>query len=132
MDRHLSGGDLVFNANPRQPIWGADVTGAPASYHEALNFIKDTERSFMGLDANVRARFDNDPQNFLNFVDDESNYEDAKKLGLLDPAYVAARDKLSGLSPEANSRPQEAGEFESGGNPTPQPKNAPRASKKED
>lgn len=59
-----------------------DFTGAPQSYHEALTFITDTRNAFMTLDADIRARFENDPQQFLDFVSNPENQEELVKMGL--------------------------------------------------
>ena len=39
---------------------------------------------FMSLDAEVRKRFGNDPAQLLDFLADNKNYDEAKKLGLVD------------------------------------------------
>lgn len=59
-----------------------DFTGAPESYHEALNLVVNAKQSFMTLDADLRARFDNDPQKFLDFVSDPENRDELIELGL--------------------------------------------------
>lgn len=59
-----------------------DFTGAPESYHAALNFVKDTEMAFMTLDAKIRERFDNDPQAFLDFVSNPENADELVEMGL--------------------------------------------------
>lgn len=77
-----SGGDpTVLPLNSRQARYG-DFTSMPESYHAALNYVTDTKHEFMKLDAKIRARFDNDPQAFLNFVSDPNNGEELVKLGL--------------------------------------------------
>lgn len=71
----------------RKPLFG-DFTGM-VDYHTALNKIHELESNFMLLPADVRLRFDNDPQNLITFLNDKSNREEAIKLGLV------AKDSLS-------------------------------------
>ena len=59
----------------------ADVSDA-VSYHEALNLINNAHHQFMSLEAEVRARFENDPAKFTEFMHDEKNVEEMYKLGL--------------------------------------------------
>ena len=43
---------------------------------------------FDSLPSSLRERFSNDPSRLLAFVDDESNFDEAVKLGLLSPLPV--------------------------------------------
>jgi phage internal scaffolding protein len=54
-------------------------------FHTAMNLIRKTTEEFLKVPADVRARFGNDPQAFMNFVEDDSNREEARRLGLLKP-----------------------------------------------
>lgn len=54
-------------------------------YQTALNIVLASQAAFMQMPAAVRDRFGNDPQRFLEFVHDDKNREEAKKLGLLVP-----------------------------------------------
>lgn len=69
--------------NVRVPSYGDfDYVG---DYATAVAAIRDAEFSFMSLEAGVRARFDNDPQQFLEFCSDSGNLEEMRKLGLAVP-----------------------------------------------
>lgn len=68
-------------SNVRQPEYG-DFTGIN-NYHEAMNAIIQAEESFEAMPAEVRARFHNDPGEFVDFVADEANRAEAEKLGLV-------------------------------------------------
>lgn len=58
-------------------------------YHGALRQVEIANESFMTLPATVRARFDNDPGKFLDFVGDEANLGEMAELGLLtEEAYA--------------------------------------------
>lgn len=52
-------------------------------YQTALNSVLRAQEEFMSLPGEIRARFQNDPQQLLLFVHDEKNREEAQKLGLL-------------------------------------------------
>jgi len=73
----------------------ADYSDIPNDYHQALQFIDDLGDSFLEMPAPVRARFDNDPGLFLDFVNASDNYEEAISLGIVlpKPDLVAAGDK---------------------------------------
>jgi phage internal scaffolding protein len=62
------------------PMYG-DFDDQP-SYQEACNIVNVATQQFMGLDAKVRARFGNDPGQFLAFCTDASNIDEMVKLGL--------------------------------------------------
>lgn len=67
--------------NVRIPQYG-DFTGV-TDYQSALHAVKAAEESFMELPANIRTRFNNNPQEFLEFCADGSNKDEAIKLGLI-------------------------------------------------
>lgn len=52
-------------------------------FQSAMNAVNAARENFMQLPAKLRARFDNDPQRFLEFVHDDRNYQEARDLGLL-------------------------------------------------
>jgi phage internal scaffolding protein len=72
---------------PFEPSYG-DFSGV-GDYHTALNKINATKEQFMTLPAKVRARFDHDPYELVNFLMDESNRSEAIELGLINGEYVA-------------------------------------------
>lgn len=67
----------------------ADYSGVPA-YDEAMCIVARANEQFDGLPAAVRARFANDPRQLLAFVSDESNRDEAIKLGLIDTPVVSS------------------------------------------
>ena len=67
----------------------ADFTGI-YDYQSALNAVIDAQDEFMSLPAKLRARFDNDPLNLINFLNDDENRQEAIKLGLIEPIEQAA------------------------------------------
>lgn len=51
-------------------------------YRTAIEAVRAADASFMALPAEVRSRFENDPQRFLEFCADAGNLEEMRKLGL--------------------------------------------------
>lgn len=72
---------------PLEPSYG-DFSGV-TDYHTALNAIKAADTAFMGLPAQLRARFDHDPNALLQFLQSEQNRDEAIMLGLIDGKPVA-------------------------------------------
>ena len=68
--------------NTLSPRYG-DFSGI-VDYHSALNAVIAAENEFEALPAQLRARFQNDPEQLINFIEDESNREEAINLGLID------------------------------------------------
>lgn len=71
-------------------------------YETALNTVIQADEMFDELPAQVRDRFKNDPVNLINFMKDDSNYDEAVKLGLMDEAAVARRSAIK--TPEAKTQ----------------------------
>lgn len=59
-----------------------DFSGAP-DFHTAMNLVRQAQEEFVRVPADVRARFRNDPQEFMNFFENPDNYAEALKLGLV-------------------------------------------------
>jgi phage internal scaffolding protein len=65
-----------------------DFTDVP-DFHTAMNLVRSAQEEFLRVPAEIRARFANDPQRLMQFVEDESNRDEARKLGFLaDPVKV--------------------------------------------
>lgn len=60
-----------------------DFSDAPNDYHQAMNFIREANSTFMEFPAELRSRFDNDAGSFLDFVNNPTNYDEAISLGLV-------------------------------------------------
>jgi len=52
-------------------------------YRTAMQFVRQAAEQFMSLPSTLRERFQNDPQEFMAFMDDPENAAEAEKLGLL-------------------------------------------------
>jgi len=70
--------------NPLSPRYG-DFTGI-SDYQTALNQVIAAEDEFMRLPADLRARFDNDPAQLIQFLENSDNKDEAIKLGLVNPS----------------------------------------------
>ncbi|WNK12788.1 MAG: internal scaffolding protein [Microvirus sp.] len=73
--------------NPRMPSYG-DFTGV-TDFQSALHAVQQAENDFAQLPAAVRARFQNDPQELLQFISDDRNRPEAETLGLVKPKPTA-------------------------------------------
>lgn len=78
----------------RVPSYG-DFTGVD-DYRSALDAIRAADSSFMRMPANVRARFENDPQQFLDFCMNPDNLEEMRTLGLAVPKVIEETVPLPG------------------------------------
>jgi hypothetical protein len=72
----------------RIPSYG-DFDGI-GDYREAIDAVRSADKAFLALPSDLRARLDHDPQRFLEYVQDPSNLEEMRKLGLAVPAPVEA------------------------------------------
>ena len=79
MAKYMKTGTIEFR-NKYEPRYG-DVTGE--DFQIAMNIVADARAMFLDLPSHVRERFDNDPAQFLDFVGDKANYDEARELGLL-------------------------------------------------
>lgn len=53
-------------------------------YQSMLQSVQNAQDAFMALPASTRARFRNDPGELLAFIQNDSNYDEAVSLGLID------------------------------------------------
>lgn len=51
-------------------------------FQSAQNALVSAKKAFMSINADLRARFHNDPQRFMDFVMDKENEAELRKLGL--------------------------------------------------
>lgn len=99
----------------------------PLDYQESLHIVAQAQESFATLPSAVRNRFQNDPEQFLAFLADPKNYDEAKKLGLLKAETPATRVEVTNQSqapgsnngvdkkPEASDRSKPGAEGSKGG-----------------
>lgn len=75
-------------------------------YQTAMNAVVAAQRQFQSLPATTRSRFNNDPQKFVEYFDDEDNRAEAEKMGLIqkrppaEPAPVQETQRKQGDTPK--------------------------------
>lgn len=69
------------------PTFG-DFTGID-DFQTALNAVNQARDLFMQVPADIRGRFENDPQKFVEFCSDEKNIPEMRKMGLAIPEKMA-------------------------------------------
>lgn len=81
MARYQKTGVLDFTAK-HAPQYG-DATGL--EFREGLDVLQRAREMFADLPAKLRAQFNNDPGEFLDFVHNPENVEEMRQMGLLMP-----------------------------------------------
>ena len=71
----------------------------------AMNVIRAAQEAFMDMPAAVRDRFGHDAAKFVDFVNDESNYDEALKMGIVNKRPVAASTGVSDTFPTPPTTP---------------------------
>lgn len=94
---------LIPHQRTSQPVF-ADISDAP-SFQEAQNIVVAANEAFAALPAKVRERFLNDPARLMEFMEDESNFDEAVKLGLVNPRSPAAESSPEPVAPATETAP---------------------------
>lgn len=98
VDRFMKSGVLPSPVNMPQYM---DSDGI-FDFQTAMNYVRQADENFMRMDAKVRARFNNSPQEFLMFFADPANTDEAIRLGLAIPNAVV-ETKVSAAEPTSKS-----------------------------
>lgn len=98
VDRFMKSGVLPTPAVMPQFM---DIEGN-FDYQTAMNYVRQADENFMRMDAKVRARFNNSPQEFLEFFANPENTAEAIRLGLAVPKAVA-ETQVSAAEPTSKS-----------------------------
>jgi len=98
VDRFMKSGVMPTPVNMPQYI---DYEGV-FDFQTAMNAVRAADENFMRMDAKVRARFNNSPQEFLEFFANPENTEEAIRLGLAIPQAVA-ETQVSAAEPTSKS-----------------------------
>lgn len=77
---------VIEFTNKHQPQYG-DVTAI--DFTEAMHTVATAKSMFHDMPSHLRARFKNDPAEFLAFVENPANKDEARELGLLKPEAAA-------------------------------------------
>lgn len=109
MERYRQTG-IVEHVNKVQGRYG-DYSVVP-SYQEAMEKIKRAHDMFMTLPSDIRAKFQNDPGEFLAFASDPKNEEEMIELGLktreIDPKVPEEKLKAEVVPEEPPAEPSPA------------------------
>lgn len=91
VDRFMKTGHLPDPVSMPQYV---DYEGV-FDFQSAMNVVRQADENFMRMDAKVRARFHNSPQEFLEFFADPNNRDEAVRLGLAVAPPVTKGDSSS-------------------------------------
>lgn len=67
----------------------------PGDYSTALELVSGVREEFYSLPAYVRARFDHDPMNFINHLNDPATLEYLEQQGLYDNNHTSDKPRQS-------------------------------------
>jgi phage internal scaffolding protein len=81
VDRFMKTGHLPDPVSMPQYI---DYEGV-FDFQSAMNVVRQADENFMRMDAKIRSRFHNSPQEFLEFFANPDNSDEAIRLGLAIP-----------------------------------------------
>ena len=100
-----------FDRINRNPAQYGDFTQI-TDLHSAMNQINAARENFMTIPAEIRERFQNDPQQFYAFASDESNFDELVDMGLAtkrvpnepvsSPVVEEKTDQSSGEAPNTS------------------------------
>lgn len=90
-------------ANPGQFV---DVSKI-GDFRELVSKVRSATESFEGLPSELRSRFHNDPAELIEFISDDSNREEAVKLGLVPKPVVPEAVKPEVVVPDVKSGAKE-------------------------
>lgn len=105
MARYLKTG-IIDHVNKFQGDY-ADL-GTPCDFQTAQNILIEAEDAFASLPSKIRKRFDNNPGEFLAFVQDPGNEQEMRELGLLKPEPPKPPEKAP-EPPKAKGKEEGAG-----------------------
>lgn len=81
-----------------------DLTNLP-TFQEAQNIVVAAKEAFADLPAKIRDRFQNDPEKLMEFIDNDENYDEAVKLGLVVKPVAADPVPSQPAAPAAETAP---------------------------
>ena len=79
-------GTLSDDPDPNNlPVFDDFTVRSAYNYQTAMNVVVRAREQFDALPSNIRERFGYSPKALLQFLGDESNYDEAVRLGLVRP-----------------------------------------------
>lgn len=73
---------MIAHRNTHQGQYGEF---AKMDFHEAMNFVVETQEMFETVPSDVRSKFGNDPGAFVDFVTNSDNLDEMREMGLAPP-----------------------------------------------
>lgn len=110
MERYTKTGQMPPPS--RVPRYG-DFDGI-SDFRSALEAVSAAQEAFMSLPAKVRAKFENDPAQFLDFAEDPANLPEMVELGLVSKEVLDAQ-----AAPDVKDKPTGGKPVSPKGDPTP-------------
>lgn len=94
----------IDHVSKYQPTYGF---ASPQTYHDSMNVITYAQSMFNDLPSSVRDEFSNNPQAFLEFVQDPANADRARELGIaLSPEAAVKAAELQDAAKNAEEGQQ--------------------------
>jgi len=102
LKKYMKTGVIDF-VNKRSPQYG----DFPAyDLKEAMQVVQQANEMFADMPAALRDRFGNSPENFLEFIQDTKNRQEAEALGLIAPEKLSAKADNQQAGKPANTTPK--------------------------
>ncbi len=73
---------VIDHVNQRRPVY-TDVSNFE-DYQTSIGIVLSAHRQFEQLPSKIRARFENDPGEFLKFIENPENKQEAIEIGLIE------------------------------------------------
>lgn len=103
VSKYIKSGELPqFNKKPHYGDFSHVV-----DYQDALNKVIQAKDNFMLLPSNIREKFSNSPNKFLNFANDPDNFDEMVKLGLARPKR-AVPPEVADMPPQGSPTPKKS------------------------
>lgn len=100
---HATG--MITHLNRKQGQY-ADMTQVK-DYATSLQTVIDAQNAFMTLDSSIRKRFQNNPQELINFLKNPKNKDEAIALGIVNkPSNANDEIKTTNAIPATDTKPK--------------------------
>lgn len=80
------------------------------SYEEAMNRVVQAKNAFEDLPADLRERFNNSPEKFLDFIHDSKNHDELVNMGIAKPVEQPVEPPKAQAGGAKNKKPEEGSE----------------------
>lgn len=94
---------VITHLNNAEPQYG-DFSNYKG-FQENLNMVIEAQESFDSLPSEIRKYFQNNPQNLIDFISDESNRQKAEDLGLV-PKKTSAETQQAATNDDQTTKTQ--------------------------